>query len=566
MNKTFYSLLVLFMAVILVASGRRCPMVKIDAERLPDMNTPRAGHVTLCVNNEIVVVGGHTSGFVPTSSAEYFRDGKWHPMQAVYPHDNGFAVRLRSGKVLIAGGHDQSLGIGQSFVAEMYDPVTRTFDGFGCLDKKRSLANAAELTDGRVVIAGNHYADDCIEVFDGEKAFTFAKNVEQFRAAPIILPTPDGDALILGGADERDKPLYSPVVDRLKRPALNVALLETWRPLPTDIPTVYAYCPLTASPDLQPSPSGRGATSYLLPVQNKEGQVAIVLVRDTVFTLLPTESPVPMKTQWGKIVWSSSIVVDNKTRCAYMTGFDSSHRLCILRINGNGNEGEGSQLTLYYTDPVPEMGNTMPILTPEGNLMIAGGIIDSNFHPLRSAWLLRFAPDAAAAAALPAWLWALMAAIVVALYLIYNNRKATKDLHPEQSLPTAPLQEAPHLGQSHPGQSSALTSEAALLQSVCELMEREKLYLDKNLRISDVATILKTNTSYLSDCINKEQGRSFSQFVNNYRVNHAIELMRQHPGEKLSNVALASGFANDTSFFRSFKGITGMTPREWLKR
>ena len=145
--------------------------------------------------------------------------------------------------------------------------------------------------------------------------------------------------------------------------------------------------------------------------------------------------------------------------------------------------------------------------------------------------------------------------------LIYNNRKATKDLHPEQSLPTAPLQEAPHLGQN-----SALTSEAALLQSACELMEREKLYLDKNLRISDMATILKTNTSYLSDCINKEQGRSFSQFVNNYRVNHAIELMRQHPGEKLSNVALASGFANDTSFFRSFKGITGMTPREWLKR
>ena len=68
------------------------------------------------------------------------------------------------------------------------------------------------------------------------------------------------------------------------------------------------------------------------------------------------------------------------------------------------------------------MGNTMPILTPEGNLMIAGGIIDSNFHPLRSAWLLRFAPDTAAAAGLPAWLWVLMAAIAVAitvaLYLI----------------------------------------------------------------------------------------------------------------------------------------------------
>ena len=97
-------------------------------------------------------------------------------------------------------------------------------------------------------------------------------------------------------------------------------------------------------------------------------------------------------------------------------------------------------------------------------------------------------------------------------------------------------------------------------------MESEKMFLDKNLRISDVATILKTNTSYLSDSINKEKGLSFSQFVNSYRVDHAIQLMRQHPGEKLSNVALASGFANETSFFRSFKAITGMAPREWIKK
>ena len=562
MNKTFCRILFLLSAIIFAnqlvgapSEKNTCPTVKIVAEQLPDMNTPRAGHVAFCVNNEIVVVGGHTSGFVPTAAAEYFRDGKWHPMQAVYPHDNGFAVRLNSGKVLIAGGHDQALGIGQSFVAEMYDPVTHTFDGFGCLDKKRSLANGALLTDGQVVIAGNHYADDCIEVFDGKKAFTFAKNVEQFRAAPIVLPTADGDALILGGADERDHPLFSPVVDRLKRPVLNVPLLQTWRPLPTDIPTAHS-CSLHQP---APCPHGEGRTISLLPVQNKDGQVAVVMVRDTVFTLLPTQCPVPMKSQWGAIVWGSPIVVDSNARCAYMTGFDSTHRLCILRIDLNSLlSTKPSSLTLFYTDPTTEIGSAMPILTPEGNLMIAGGIIDSNFHPLRSAWLLRFAPATAAATGVPVWFWVLIAvaalALVLYLIIIYKRREKRGEKSGERKEKIEERSE------------TAGSGVTALLQSVCELMESEKMFLDKNLRISDVATILKTNTSYLSDSINKEKGLSFSQFVNSYRVDHAIQLMRQHPGEKLSNVALASGFANETSFFRSFKAITGMAPREWIKK
>lgn len=35
---------------------------------------------------------------------------------------------------------------------------------------------------------------------------------------------------------------------------------------------------------------------------------------------------------------------------------------------------------------------------------------------------------------------------------------------------------------------------------------------------------------------------------------------------KLASVALASGFTNETSFFRVFKAITGLTPKEWLAR
>ena len=49
------------------------PAVKMAVERLPDLNIPRAGHSVFCTGGEVTVVGGHTSGFVLTPTAEYFR-------------------------------------------------------------------------------------------------------------------------------------------------------------------------------------------------------------------------------------------------------------------------------------------------------------------------------------------------------------------------------------------------------------------------------------------------------------------------------------------------------------
>ena len=56
-------------------SQQTCPMVKIEVERLPDLNVPRNGHSAVCLNGDVTVFGGHTTNFVPTSTAEYYKDG-----------------------------------------------------------------------------------------------------------------------------------------------------------------------------------------------------------------------------------------------------------------------------------------------------------------------------------------------------------------------------------------------------------------------------------------------------------------------------------------------------------
>lgn len=45
---------------------------------------------------------------------------------------------------------------------------------------------------------------------------------------------------------------------------------------------------------------------------------------------------------------------------------------------------------------------------------------------------------------------------------------------------------------------------------------------------------------------------------------HDRLMMLSQPDAKLTTVSMESGFANETSFFRVFKAITGLTPKEWL--
>ena len=105
-----------------------------------------------------------------------------------------------------------------------------------------------------------------------------------------------------------------------------------------------------------------------------------------------------------------------------------------------------------------------------------------------------------------------------------------------------------------------------LMQRICELMDERQLYLQQGLRVSDIASVLGTNSRYISDCIKANRGYSLSQFINGYRIEHSKKLMIEHPEMKLSTVATESGFSNDKAMGRSFKEFTGLTPTEWKNK
>lgn len=524
------------------AAFAQCPESKLQIERLPDLQIPRADPSVFCGRGgELTVVGGHTDGFVPTATAEYYSDGEWHLLETVYPHDHGFSLMLSSGQVLIGGGHEQPLGIGQLFSVEMYDPATHTFRGFGCLDRKRCFATAIEQDSGRVIITGNWYNGDAVEQFDGQKFFTHVKDVSQPRACPFVLPIASNDAFIFGNMDYHADAFDTIIVDRLRGEPLHVPLFDEWKPL--------RYLTETHSEDCR-----IGNRVYLIPVINSDGQVAVCRVDSTGFSLLPTAGQVPMACQGGAINYYHSFYTDRLARRAYLFGYGSNDgRLFVLAV---GYDTTPASLTLYYTDPMEPRVWTHPVLTPDGNLLIAGGAkfnadgtVD-NFAPVATTLLLSFGSidEATAGTARLRWLWLWLAALVIiAAAVAYIAHKVLKA---HKALPPLPPQE----------DSSA---DEALLQRICQLMDEERPFLNNELKIADLATSLGTNVTYISNCINSQKGCSFIQFVNGYRIDYAKQLLRKHPDKKISEVWAASGFANETSFFRNFKALTGMTPNEW---
>lgn len=532
-------------------------VVKLQADRLPDLNIPRAGHQLFYANGELTVAGGHTDGFVPTQTAEYFKDGKWHMLQMTYPHDFGLSVVLRSGKVLLAGGCEQPLGIGQTYTAELYDPQTHTFRGFGNMQHKRTWASALELDSGKVVIAGNWYHTDGIEVFNEamsengdhllKQSFTFIKDVKVQRAHPYIFRMADNDALIFGNINTKGDTIYTTYADRLKGDSVMIPLFETWHPLATGVHDNDAGFIGDAA---------KANYTYLLAVKDSTGQVAIARVNGTDFSILPTPSPIPMFCKGDTIEYGSNFIVDHQAGKAYLLGFSRSFhtaiegvRLYVLSIDYLSDK---KPILLYYADSLDVIPDYTPLLTPEGNLLIAGGMKgSSNFTPSAAVYLLRLgSKPEAASSGMAWWIWMVIVLLaLLALALVYYVRQ-------RRQKPVA----------METGSNGKDFSYQELMERINSMMEQQRLYLNSDLNLAYLANELGLNRNYVSDCINSQTGGSFTQYVTNYRIEHAKNLLRNKPDMKISDVWMYCGFTNEASFFRTFKNVTGMTPKEWTSQ
>lgn len=116
--------------------------------------------------------------------------------------------------------------------------------------------------------------------------------------------------------------------------------------------------------------------------------------------------------------------------------------------------------------------------------------------------------------------------------------------------------------------SNVNTEECRRLANELELlMQRERLYVNPDLKIADLASILNISTNTLSYLFNQYLNKNYYDYLNDYRIAEFKSLINKDEYSKYTLTALAElcGFSSRTSFFRYFKKKTGITPNEYVR-
>jgi len=107
---------------------------------------------------------------------------------------------------------------------------------------------------------------------------------------------------------------------------------------------------------------------------------------------------------------------------------------------------------------------------------------------------------------------------------------------------------------------------AIIENEVCEkmknLMERNRYYLNQNLTLHEFSKEIQISPRTVSSCVNQNLGLNFNEWINNYRVDRALEIMKEPKNNHLSieGIGIDSGFKSRSAMYTAFKKKTGQTP------
>lgn len=140
-----------------------------------------------------------------------------------------------------------------------------------------------------------------------------------------------------------------------------------------------------------------------------------------------------------------------------------------------------------------------------------------------------------------------------------------RDMEPtEQEADDCPADE--QLTQAPGGVATEQTqaqSMAILQEQLFSTIVNEQLYLQPNLKITELATRMNSNRTYVARAFKQAMGCTFSEFINRQRIDYACRLMAEQPDIPIGTVATASGYASPASFYRNFKLYKQCSPTDY---
>ena len=159
------------------------------------------------------------------------------------------------------------------------------------------------------------------------------------------------------------------------------------------------------------------------------------------------------------------------------------------------------------------------------------------------------------------------------LFFVYQQRKMRRIKLMVQQYETILKLKKETQHQAVDFEKSATISDMSkkLLPGIERLFKEEKIYTQPGLSVDDVAKALNTNRNYLSTAINECYQKRFPEFVNTFRIDDAIEMLKeQGEGGNYAHYTIQAigeevGFIGKNSFNSAFKQMVGVAPSEYQK-
>lgn len=142
--------------------------------------------------------------------------------------------------------------------------------------------------------------------------------------------------------------------------------------------------------------------------------------------------------------------------------------------------------------------------------------------------------------------------------------------HPDTETTEAGRQEDAETGEEEEdADNRALTEEEkdeALFRAIHEKVVEEKLFLDPAFSRDRLVRLGLTNKNKMAFLLRTYAHNNFNGYINELRLQYALQLLRREPDITVKALALDSGFNSLRTFYRLFQQKYGMTPMEYKEK
>jgi AraC-like DNA-binding protein len=103
------------------------------------------------------------------------------------------------------------------------------------------------------------------------------------------------------------------------------------------------------------------------------------------------------------------------------------------------------------------------------------------------------------------------------------------------------------------------------IETVLKIWEEKKLFTSSRLTIAIVASQISTNRTYLSHYLNSTKNKTFSDWINELRIEEAKRMMEADQSLKFEEISEKVGYTDKSYFSKCFLKYTGITVTQWRK-